>query len=79
MPRKKSVKRAAQNFLSDLQQIRSLIETVRGKGLAERDLPWVYDYAIIRLHSSFESLLPHLQSGLNVNFTGPSPHPSGAR
>lgn len=57
MPRKKSVKRAAQSFCSDLRQIRSQIGRIRANGLAERDLSWVYEYAIIRLHSSFERLI----------------------
>ena len=79
MPRKKSVKRAAQNFLSDLQQIRSLIETVRGKGLAERDLPWVYDYAIIRLHSSFERLITETIVGAVNNDTSTLAARTGVR
>jgi len=56
--RKKSIKLAAQTFVTNVEQI--IAFTVRGgtaAPLTEQDQSWCYDLAIIRLYREFEDLM----------------------
>ena len=66
MPRKKSIKKAAQSFVAAADEILSFTSRLAPNATAS-DLSWIHDYAIIRLYREFESLAlaVHVRTGGN--------------
>lgn len=68
MPRKKSVKRSAQQFIAQIAQIRNFIADADVHCNSSRHVSWAYEYAIIRLSREFEALvLDALVGAINNN------------
>jgi hypothetical protein len=56
--RKKSIKLAAQNFRSNVDEIiQFTTRALRSAGLTDQDQSWCFDLAIIRLYREFEDLM----------------------
>ena len=56
MPKKKSVKKAAQRFKNQADAIVAFLSTV-GQRRSKEHVSWLYEYAVIRLYREFESLI----------------------
>jgi len=56
MPKKKSVRIAAESFQEAVEEIRVFISRVAPQASQEHR-SWIYDYAIIRLYREFETLM----------------------
>jgi cupin superfamily acireductone dioxygenase involved in methionine salvage len=56
MPRKKSIKKSAQEFKLQADAISTFLMTV-SLNLSEQHISWLYNYAIIRLYREFEILM----------------------
>ncbi len=59
MPRKKSVKRSADNFKRQADAITKFVEAVEAakQKLTDRHVSWAYEYAILRLYREFEAMM----------------------
>lgn len=68
MPKKKSVKRAAQQFIDRTNAIAGFL-FVASIGMQAEHLSWSYEYAVLRLYREFESLLLHVLVGAINNDT----------
>jgi hypothetical protein len=53
--RKKSVKKASDAFVEELEQIDGFLGEI--EGLSDRSVSWTYDYAVIRLYRAFEDFI----------------------
>ena len=53
MPKKKSVRKSADNFKQEIDEILDFLATT-SRGQTKRHVSWLYDYGIIRLYSAFE-------------------------
>jgi len=62
MPRKQSIKRSAQDFREEVDDILSFLEDARGK-LKESQVSWAFEYSIIRLYREFESMMLDVVTG----------------
>ena len=69
MPKKKSVKRAAQRFCKQVGEIQSFTKKVTASA-SEEHKSWIHDHAIIRLYRSFEHLMLQALVGAINNDTG---------
>lgn len=69
MPRKKSVKRSAQDFRAAAVEITEFLATA-SNGQTDEHVSWVHNYAIIRLYREFESLVLDALVGAINNDTG---------
>jgi len=56
MPRKKSLKKSATEFLDKVVELETFTGT-SVSGLSDKEQSWCYDYAIIRLYREFEQLM----------------------
>ena len=56
VPRKKSVKKSARDFLSHADELRQFVDGA-AQGLTDQQKSWCYDYAIIRLYREFEQMM----------------------
>lgn len=56
MPRKKSVRRTAQNFKTAADETCAFVSSV-SSGQSKEYVSWLYNYAVIRLYRDFESLM----------------------
>lgn len=56
MPKKISIKKAAQRFRARADGITGFLLTV-GQGQSKEHVSWLYDYAIIRMYREFEQLM----------------------
>ena len=68
MPRKKSIKKSAQEFKLQADAISTFLMTV-SLNLSEQHISWLYNYAIIRLYREFEILMLHVLIGAINNDT----------
>ena len=57
MPRKFSVARTANEFISEADLIVEYLEGICNTSLSDEHISWCYDYAIIRLYREFEGLV----------------------
>lgn len=57
MPRKKSLKKAARDFVAEVVEIENFIAALGGAGVSKAHTSWAHDYAIIRLYREFERLM----------------------
>jgi cupin superfamily acireductone dioxygenase involved in methionine salvage len=57
MPRKKSLKKSADDFKVSADEILNFLTTVRPSVLSEEYVSWLHNYAIIRLYKAFETLM----------------------
>ena len=55
--RKKSGKKASEDFSKKIQKIKDFLEPKNLSGLSDAHQTWMYDYAIIRLYRDFEDLI----------------------
>jgi hypothetical protein len=69
MPRKTSVRKAADDFLTEVGEIYGFVAQARTLGLGVTFEASVHDYAIIRLHSAFERLMLDALVGVINNDT----------
>lgn len=53
MPRKKSIKLSANEFVAEVAKIESFLNTVSA-GQSDEHVTWMYNYGIIRLYKEFE-------------------------
>lgn len=67
--RKISVRRAAREFEAELTQIRSFLQLFNQSGIPPGAKSFVYDFAVIRLHSAFEHLMTEAIVGAVNNDT----------
>lgn len=56
MPRKKSIKRSANEFIAKAHALENFAGT-RISGLTDQEQSWCHDYAIIRLYREFEQMM----------------------
>lgn len=56
MPRKKSLKKSATEFMVKVAELETFTGT-SVSGLSDKEQSWCYDYAIIRLYREFEQLM----------------------
>lgn len=56
MPRKKSVKLSANDFISEVDKILAFLATV-SNGQTDEHVTWLHNYGIIRLYKEFEGLM----------------------
>lgn len=56
MPRKKSVKKAASEFIGHVKELEEFVQTSIS-GLSDKHQTWCHDYAIIRLYREFEQMM----------------------
>jgi len=56
MPRKKSVKGSAQDFIASADEVTAFLAAVC-PGQTDQRVSWLHNYAIIRLYKQFESLM----------------------
>ena len=56
MPRKKSIKKSAQEFKTQANYISTFLMTV-SSNQSDQHVSWLYNYAIIRLYREFETLM----------------------
>lgn len=67
MARKKSVQRSAQDFKDQIKAINSFITSAR-RNMTDQHISWAYEYSIMRLYRSFESMmLDALVGAINHN------------
>lgn len=70
MPRKKSIRNAVVRFARDSQEIRAWLRASEAVLPAARWSCFAHDYAIIRLHATFERLITEALVGAINNNTG---------
>ena len=68
MPKKKSIRRAADQFKKRADAIGTFLTAVPG-GQSDEHVSWLYDYGIIRLYRDFETLMLHALIGAINNDT----------
>ena len=56
MPRKKSVKKSATDFIAHAEELEQFVNSSRS-GLSDLYVTWCHDYAIIRLYREFEQMM----------------------
>lgn len=56
MPRKKSIKRSANDFKSEVDKITAFLSSVT-RGQTDEHVTWLHNYAIIRFYKEFEGLM----------------------
>lgn len=62
MPRKKSIRKTAIDFIAKAEELESFVE--RGiSGLTDMQQSWCHDYAVIRLYREFEQMMLHVIVG----------------
>lgn len=76
MPKKKSVKKIAQQFLDRAEAIRLFLEGCQGN-LSDEHESWVHEYAVIRLYREFEHLILNALVGAINNDTNTLSERSG--
>lgn len=57
MPRKKSVKKAADWFITEIEKVREFIQSVSFANSPDTFQSWAHDFALIRLYRSFQVLM----------------------
>lgn len=57
MPKKKSAKKAARDFLTLASELEEFLQRVEGSELSDREISWAYEAALIKLSASFEQLM----------------------
>ena len=78
MPRKKSVKKAAQDFATEADALVAFLASA-SQGQTDEHVSWLHDYAIIRLYREFESLMLSALVGAVNNDTSTISATSGIR
>ena len=68
MGRRRSIKKVALNFQSDVDAVLAFTATAR-KSLTAQDTTWAYEYAVIRLYRDFEDLMLNALKGAINNDT----------
>ncbi len=68
MARRKSIKKVAQDFQSDADNVKTFAADARAK-LSAQHTTWAYEYAIIRLYRDFEDLMLNALKGAINNDT----------
>ena len=68
MPKKKSVKKSAEEFRSRADDLSDFLSAV-SKGQTDAHVSWLYNYAIIHLYREFERLMLHTLVGAINNNT----------
>lgn len=69
--RKKSAKKAAENFVSSLEEIEEFVGADNLSGMSDKHVTWAHDYAVIRLYREFENMiLNSLIAAINNNTSG---------
>ncbi|ANB03647.1 hypothetical protein [Ectothiorhodospira sp. BSL-9] len=56
MPRKKSIKRCASEFVAKADELEAFLAS-SAAGLSDKEQSWCHDYAIIRLYREFEQMM----------------------
>lgn len=69
MPRKKSVKHAAQAFIKEVDSLLDFCKDAKSAGLSDQHLTWAYELALIKLSARFEHLVLHALVGAVNNDT----------
>lgn len=69
MARRKSIKKAAQDFQADVDSVKAFTVAAR-TSLSAQHTTWAYEYAIIRLYRDFEDLILNALKGAINNDTG---------
>jgi hypothetical protein len=70
MPRKKSIRKSAQQFVVLVDGIEAFLTAATVPSLAADHVSWLYDHAIVRLYRYFESLVLEALVGAINNDTG---------
>lgn len=68
MARRKSIKKVAQDFQTDADNVKTFAADARAR-LSAQQTTWVYEYAIIRLYRHFEDLILNALKGAINNDT----------
>lgn len=68
--RKKSVRKAASDFKSEIVELSNFLSDLAHRIVTEKSMTWAYEYAVIRLHREFENLMLNcLVAGINNDTT----------
>ena len=62
MPRKKSIRKTAIDFIAKAEELESFVENGIS-GLTDMQQSWCHDYAVIRLYREFEQMMLHVIVG----------------
>lgn len=66
--RKSNPRKAAEDFISNIEEIKEFVGSENCEKLTKKHLTWAYEYAIIRLYREFEvMILNSLVAAINVN------------
>lgn len=69
MPKKKSVKKSAEDFLTNLIQVEDFVSQTVSNQSRDLHISFIYDYAIIKLYKDFENLMLNALVGAINNDT----------
>lgn len=69
MPKKKSVKKAAQTFVTQADELNRFCDHAVAAGLSEREVTLVYEVALVKLEAAFEHMILHALVGAVNNNT----------
>ena len=70
MPKKKSSKKVVRDFMAEVKAVEDFLSPGNLSGFSDDYVPWAYDYAVIRLFQSFESMIFHCLIAAVNNDTG---------
>lgn len=56
MPKKTSVRKAADDFVNKVREVEEYLLTIP-KGTSDKHITWAYEYAVIRLYREFEQMM----------------------
>ena len=66
--RKSNPKKAAEDFISNINEIKEFVGSESCKKLTQKHQTWAYEYAVIRLYREFEvMILNSLIAAININ------------
>lgn len=69
MPKKKSVKKVAQAFVDEADELVEFCESVKSADLSQQHITWAYELALVKLAAAFEHLMLHALVGAINNDT----------
>ena len=79
MPRKKSVRKAAQDFIDKAEDVLDFCEHAKSWKMSDQEHSWVYEAGLVKLEAAFEHLMLHALVGTINNNTSILSAASGAQ
>jgi len=69
LPKKKSVKKTARDFVERANELQQFCKKAEPADLSDQEISWVYEAAMIKLHAAFERMVLHSIVGAVNNDT----------